>query len=190
MAIRAKGDDWHHFVSLADVDEDGLDLAIEANEAECAAAARLLEIVGVESLSLEARIWPWHKAGLRLDGRVKGKVRQTCVVTLDPVEELIDEAFQVRFLPERSARTAENSSEIVIDALEDEDPPELMTENRIDLGALTVEHLALALNPYPRKKGVELEDLPGEPESDLAESRSGAGAFDVLRRLNTDGGDN
>ncbi len=189
MAKKARGDDWHHFVSLADVDDEGLDLTIEAGDAECAAAARLLEIVGIEALSLEARVRPWHTAGLRVDGRIRGKVRQTCVVTLETVDELIDEIFQARFLPERASRTAENSSEIVIDALEVEDPPEVMTGNRIDLGALAVEHLALALNPYPRKEGVELEDLSGASDDELLKKRSDTGAFDVLRRLNPDGDD-
>ena len=189
MAEKATGDDWHHFVSLADVAAEGIDLAIEAGAAECDAAAKLLKILGIDALSLEARVRPWHKAGLRVDGRVTGKVRQACIVTLDPVDELIDETFEARFLPEHRVRPNESATEIVIDALEEEDPPELMTENRIDLGDLAVEHLALALNPYPRKQGVKLDDLTGSPEGDVPENRSGSGVFGALRGFNPDGGD-
>lgn len=45
---------------------------------------------------------------------------------------------------------------------------------RIDLGALTAEFLALGLDPYPRKPGVDFEPVASGPES---------GPFDALRRL-------
>ena len=45
----------------------------------------------------------------------------------------------------------------------DEDPPDLIVDGRIDLGALAAEFLALGLDPYPRKPGAAFE--PGEEEA-------------------------
>ena len=35
--------------------------------------------------------------------------------------------------------------------IEDNDPPDLIIDGHIDLGAVTVEFLALGLDPFPRK---------------------------------------
>lgn len=187
--MKAESEDWQHFVSLADVGDDGLELAIEADAEECCATAGILKIHSIESLSITADVKPWRNGGLQVHGRVVSRVQQTCVVTLDPVEELVDEAFQARFLPPRRTRGDHAASEIVIDALEDEDPPEPMVGNRFDLAGLAVEHLALALDPYPRKEGVQLDSLPGVAELDEPDDSSGAGVFDALRKLNRDSGD-
>ena len=43
--------------------------------------------------------------------------------------------------------------EVVLDP-EGEDPPDLLDEDRIDLADYVVEHLALDIDPFPRKPGV------------------------------------
>ena len=49
----------------------------------------------------------------------------------------------------------------------DDDPPDEIIGNTVDLGALAAEFLGLALDPYPRKPGAEFaaltEDPPGAP---------------------------
>ena len=72
---------------------------------------------------------------------------QSCVVTLDPVTTRIDQPVRRTFLPETAAR----GPEIVVDPEED-DEIEPLTD-RIDLGRVAVEALALALPAYPRKPG-------------------------------------
>jgi uncharacterized metal-binding protein YceD (DUF177 family) len=52
-------------------------------------------------------------------------------------------------------------------SLDDEDPPEPIYDGVIDLGALAVEFIALALEPFPRKSGVE---LPVQTDSGRLES--------------------
>ena len=41
--------------------------------------------------------------GLRLAGRVQASVVQDCVVTLEPIESVIDETVDLVFLPEAPA---------------------------------------------------------------------------------------
>ena len=59
-------------------------------------------------------------------------------------------------------------------ATEDEEVPELLEGDEIDLGGYVVEHLALEIDPFPRKPGVVFE-----PPADT-EERS---PFAVLKRL-------
>jgi uncharacterized metal-binding protein YceD (DUF177 family) len=77
-------------------------------------------------------------------------VVQTCVVTLEPVTTRVDQAVRRRFLPHAAARAAE----LVVDPEEDDEVEPL--GERIDLGLVAVEALALALPAYPRKEGAVL----------------------------------
>ena len=50
------------------------------------------------------------------------------------------------------------------------EPPDEIVNGQIDLGALTAEFLALGLDPYPRKPGVDFsyQDAPDEKDSPFA----------------------
>ena len=52
-----------------------------------------------------------------------------------------------------------------------EDPPELLGDDGVDLGAVVIEHLAMAMNPYPRKAGEEF--ATDEVLSPMAREESG-----------------
>jgi hypothetical protein len=56
--------------------------------------------------------------------------------------------------------------------LNEDDPPEPIVDGIIDLGAVTLEFLALALDPYPRKPGVSFDAGPAEPEHRIALRRA------------------
>jgi len=94
-------------------------------------------------------------------------------VTLEPVPEHVAESFTIRFLPpervadweERHRRMGEEGELVDPDA---PDPPEVLVGNVIDVGEAVAEHLALALDPYPRSPGASFaapppEDEPEEP---------------------------
>ena len=46
--------------------------------------------------------------------------------------------------------------------LNEADPPEPIVDGAIDLGGITLEFLALALDPYPRKPGASFESSAGD----------------------------
>ena len=53
--------------------------------------------------------------------------------------------------------------------LEADDPPDVLDAETLDLARYLVEHLALALDPFPRKPGAVFEPPVGaEPESPFA----------------------
>ena len=122
--------------------------ALDAQEA--AALARFLGIVSVESLAFEGTVAPAGADGWVLGGRLSGAVVQSCVVTLEPVRETIAAEIERRYRPPEPGDRAE-TVEIGPDDL---DAPEPLAGD-IDLAAVMVEALALALAPYPRLEGVE-----------------------------------
>jgi Uncharacterized ACR, COG1399. len=99
---------------------------------------------------------------------VRAEVEQACVVTLDPVPESIREVVDLRFLPESEIEPVDEEVEIDVDA---EDPPEPIVGATVDLGVLTTEFIAVGLDPYPRKQGVEFEPfIEDDGSEDEAES--------------------
>ena len=95
---------------------------------------------------------------MRVTGAVDAEVTQICVVSLEPFAATIDEPVEVRFAPAAEASAARRGGESGDEAsfdLDGEDEPDPIVEGRIDLGALAAEFLALGLDPYPRKPGVE-----------------------------------
>jgi uncharacterized metal-binding protein YceD (DUF177 family) len=143
----------------------GLELKIEANEAERAALARLNSLPAIARLSASFRIAKWGR-GVRVEGELSARITQTCVVSLEPFESDVQEPIDVKLLP-ADARAPESA--------QDEDGPDELVDGRIDLGALASEFLTLALDPYPRKPGVAFE-----PPAELRERES---PFERLRAI-------
>jgi uncharacterized metal-binding protein YceD (DUF177 family) len=144
---------------------DGLDLLVEADAAERAAVAARLGLPAVLALSCRFRLVA-AGSGFAADGRLRARVVQTCVVTLDEFEAEVDEPFRLRFVPD-----AAMAEDIDWAAEEDEVP---FGPRGLDLGEATVEQLALALDPYPRKPGAALPDEAQDAE---------AGPFAALGKL-------
>ena len=114
---------------------------------------------------------------MRVVGEVHGEVTQTCIVSLDPFPVEIEEPIDVKFAPAAPERKAPARAEEVI-LLEMDDEPDPIVDGQIDLGALAGEFLALALDPYPRKPGVEFtppkiddEDSPFDALTELAKKK-------------------
>ena len=80
------------------------------------------------------------------------------MVTLEPIENAIDEAVDVLFVPGAAAGGDELAAEPGIDG---RDPPEPLIDGIIDLGALATEFLLLGIDPYPRKAGRAIRSAQG-----------------------------
>jgi Large ribosomal RNA subunit accumulation protein YceD len=129
---------------------------IDASAAECQALARQIGIQSLDSLTLDYRLHPIACERFRLTGRITARLAQLCVVTLEPVDERIDEEVSLECWPEDQIASddADTEPDPVFGELPD-DPPVPIIGGKVDLGALAAEILASAINPYPRKDDVE-----------------------------------
>jgi uncharacterized metal-binding protein YceD (DUF177 family) len=176
-----EGVPFSYRIKVGNVSHNPIELRIRADERERKALAKLWDILGVEALTAELRIRRWKKDGVKVMGTVHAEVTQACVVTLDPMPEVIDEEIEEIFVPEGSALArmpANDAGEIVVDA-DGPDLPELFTGDEIDVGALVAEMAAMALDPYPRKPDVE---FGGHIEGDATDNKKPS-PFAVLKNL-------
>jgi len=112
----------------------------------------------VESFRFDLTLSRWQGEGIRVAGRVKAVIGQTCIVSLEPMQSTIDEEVTALLVPSHSRllRPDSDSGELMIDA-EGPDMPEPFEGDEVDAGALAEEFFALAIDPYPRREGVELK---------------------------------
>jgi hypothetical protein len=149
---------------------DGRSFEFVAEAAECRALAARMGIVAVESLSATVRAERLSGSrGCRVRIHFLADVVQSCVVTLEPIAARIDERIEADFVPERAADgDGIDDSEVPLSiqefSIDDEEPSEVLQHGKADVGALIAEHLALALEPYPRRPGAVFEAKEvGEP---------------------------
>jgi hypothetical protein len=134
---------------VAQIPEHGLHRDIEANAAQA---------------SLD--VTPIPDGRVHVVGRVWARIGQTCVVTLDPVDNDIDEAIDLIFAPASQIRELAESVDDTEGEAEVPDPPEPIVDGAIDLGRLATDALFLGIDPYPRKPGAVFEPpaVPVDPE--------------------------
>jgi uncharacterized metal-binding protein YceD (DUF177 family) len=159
---------WSMPVAVAEIPETGRHLDIAADAGTRGAVAKAVNVAALPRLEASFELTR-QRDGIRVAGRVSATVGQTCVVTLEPMESEIEEAIDVVFVPPhdepKRARAADDAERA--EAVDAEDPPEILRDGTIDLGAVATEFLLLGIDPYPRKPGAVFDapKVPDDPAS-------------------------
>ena len=141
--------DFAHHLPLNQI-RDGERIDLAADDAE---RGRIAERIGLRSLDrLDAHATKEHPGEIvRVRGRLTAALCQSCVVTDEPVDAHVDEAFDIVFLPEPKAGTPGEEIE-----LGEADCDTVFHDgSAIDLGSAIADTLALSIDPYPRSAGAE-----------------------------------
>ena len=149
---------------IVDLDRMGLSgaaLDIVASDGERAALVRRFGFLGLPAFSARATIDRRPGGQIVVEGRLRGKVVQACILTLDPVAQDLDETFRIVFKQGLAEERDPESGEALISARAD--APEPLTGNLLDVGEIVAEQLSLAADPYPRRAGAKLEDVLPRP---------------------------
>lgn len=166
--------DWSR--STAEIGDKGLAETRAADAAERARVAEALDLLAVDRLEAAYSIRPRGKTGYLLKGTVSAEVTQACVVSLEPVPGTVEAKFSVLFKPEVEGR----DSDLDFDPVAEEDEPEAIEHGRIAVGRIVYEHLAGAIDPYPRKPDAVFSYA--DPAAGDAGKSSPFAALDKLRR--------
>ena len=146
---------WSAAVRLDEIGETGRHMELEASEATRAALAKPAGVDAVERAVATFDLTRRGRDGLRVSGAVRATVRQTCVVTLEPLVNEIEEAIDVEFVPAVHVPGASPQTEVELTQAAEEREP--LIDGAIDLGMLAAEFLILGIDPYPRKPGAAFE---------------------------------
>lgn len=154
-------------VRLADVPSGGLHVRRrDLSEADARAFAAAIGVSGLRAFDLDIHVRPYRGDGLAVEGTVGAEVDQTCVVTLEPMVNRIEEEVEITFRPEDKITTKlveDEEDGLSIDASHAADDP--LVGGAIDAAAIAAEFLALGVDPYPRKPDAVFEKPEGTGES-------------------------
>ncbi|WP_300114173.1 DUF177 domain-containing protein [Sphingobium sp.] len=153
------------------------DVHIAADADERAALARRFGLVTLDRLEADYALSE-EDGAILARGRVRASLAQPCVATAEPVPEVIDSDFTLRFVVEEGS--AVEGEDLELDA---EDVDTIGYDGQqIDMGEAVAETMALAMTPYPRS-----------PQADTALKEAGvlseeqAGPFAALLALKGEG---
>lgn len=152
---------------------------------ETEAIREQLGLVGLRKLSFAGEIRSAGKRDWRLDARLGATVVQPCVVTLEPVRTRLDEDITRLFL-------AEMPDEVLADEQEmPQDDTQEPLGDVIDLSAVMIEALALALPDYPRSDAASFEGAeitpPGAEPIEPEERKPFAKLAELKKKLEDKG---
>jgi uncharacterized metal-binding protein YceD (DUF177 family) len=154
----------------------GYETVIHADAGALDALAKRMKIPAILEFTcgFALRRGPLGTRVVTAEGRLRARVVLTCVVTLDAFEALIDEPFEVRFVPSHEMPEQPDPDDI------DEVPYE---DGVLPLGEAAAEQLALSLPAFPRSPGAETSEeaaffTADEGYADLVEQQ-----VDTDRRL-------
>lgn len=155
--------EWSVLVDAQTVTTTPQKTRIAASEEERKALCKRLDLSNISSLSADITLHREKGSVIHVHGLMKAYVMQTCSITTDPVQTQIEEIFEGWFADqdriimlakarhERLGRISD--SEIPI--LDESEDPEPLVNGMIDIGELVVQHLSLAIDAFPRRRGLE-----------------------------------
>jgi uncharacterized metal-binding protein YceD (DUF177 family) len=160
-----QADPWSVPIAVLQIPDTGLHRDLEADQATRTAMAEVAGLREIISANASLDVTPGRDGRFHVTGRVRARIGQTCVVTLDPIENDIDEPIDLMFAPPEQIpvladlvdEAAESDSEIP-------DPPEPIENGFIDLGRLATDALLLAIDPYPRKPDAVFKPVITAPD--------------------------
>src|SRR5882757_7636973 len=144
-------DPWRVPVNVALMPDTGVHRDIEADPAVRQAIAATADLREVLSAQASLDVTPKGGGRFQVTGRVRARIGQTCVVSLEEIENDIDEPIDVMFAPpEQIPEMADLVDENEEGDEETPDPPEPIVNGFIDLG--------------PRKPDVVFEPVVEAPD--------------------------
>jgi hypothetical protein len=143
---------WSSRATVTQIPETGLHRDIEADGSVRTALAKIAGLRDIAFARASFDLTRGRDDSVHVQGRVSARIGQTCVVSLDPIENDIVEEIDLIFVPEGRVR------EFAVPDNDDNgfsgeipNPPEPIVDGIIDLGRLATDVLFLGIDPYPRK---------------------------------------
>lgn len=158
---------WSFPVLVTQLPEAGLHQVLEANPAQRSLLAATAGVNAVLEAKASFDVFPEAGGRVHVSGTVQARVGQTCGVSLEPIENDVEETIEVTFVPpDQISPTPKSVQKEQGDEADSPDPPEPIVNGAIDLGKLATEFLVLGIDPYPRKPGVAFvsPETPADPD--------------------------
>lgn len=165
-------------VDVSRLPPEGRKETMSATPEECQALQSRFGVEALKSLEVEVLLQPWKRGGCRVRGTARTVMTRTCVVTLEPFEQVLEVRLDQLFTERKQVRV--DGKEVVV-SIEDEDFG-FIIDGEIEVGEFAVEELLLELDPHPRKPGAEFKPQAAN-DADEPDAARPSSPFAVLKAL-------
>lgn len=172
-------------INIAVLPAKGRRVKLEPNEAERKELADEAGIVSAEWFFAELEFRRWRRDGISVKGTVKANITQECVVTLEPIQTIVEAELDRTFLPDGSKLLRPRLSsegEMIID-YEGKDEPEGFIGETLDAWEIAMEHFILGIDEYARKPGMEFTSWSEDETVDTASTDEKKSPFAALKGM-------
>jgi len=145
--------EFSHIVLVDKIPALGMDLKVEAQDAQCVRLAKRFDLKELSKLYAILSLKPAYAGeAIHVTGRFIADVVQSCVITLEPFPTHIEHDVNVLFV--RPAQLDDFTQSVPLDSEQD---IETIVNGGLDLGEILAQHLGIMLDPYPRKPDASLQ---------------------------------
>jgi hypothetical protein len=154
--------EWSYLVEVDEVEDAPKTYQFSASDNERVDLARRLNVLSVEKANATITLQDIGGGVVHAIGMVRADVTQSCVVSLVPISEHIEDEFEgwfgdkaksaVSFAKARSERDSKKGpakGPVEAEIMEESVDPEPIVGGKVDIGELATQYLSLAINPYP-----------------------------------------
>lgn len=166
-----------------EVPPNGREIDHQAEAEVLVALARRFNVEEVSDLHFQALLMPLDNDCLQASGAVKGRVRQICGVTLEPLWTDIEQQFSAEFQPQELV-----AKYIVPEDDFDTELPEAMQNGQADIGEMVTQVFAMEIPAYPRAEGAAFSGY-GQSEAEIEAEDAKQSPFAALSALKSSDGE-
>lgn len=179
---------WSYPFDTRDM-EEVVDLSISPSPDERLKLGQHLDVDAVDGLNVEYRLSrPKGSHAVRVEGKLKAKLKQTCVVSMEPMRTEVEDKFESYYADYEQATPFSKAQKALykkygveeVPVMDEDQDPEPMHNGKIDLGELAMQYLSLSIDPYPHKRGLEKNT---DIQEEGMEKESRENPFEALRTL-------
>ncbi len=186
MAVDIPENEFSRIFNLDNVTKKSSKISIETSIEERLKLAKRFSIPEISSLKANCAIekLTQKKSGdFRLSVSMHAHLVRQCVVTLNDINESIEENFTIVFII--NSQNKEIADDKVVEFTVDEDDFELIEDYKIDLGEYVAEYLSLSMSSYPRQAEVSAKEYGFKilEENEVASELEKRNPFNVLESL-------
>lgn len=168
--------EFSHIVNLDDLSGNEAVFKIDASEVERLALAARFELQAIDKLAAVVRIKRIGRKDVKFSADIAAMVVQTCVATLEPVENEIESRVELQFRP--AGGEIGDDGALVISIEDDVEP---LPEDGFDIGEIVAVELSLLLDPFPRH--ADADKLQEDAENALNSEEKPESPFSALAGL-------
>ena len=169
-----------------EVPPNGREVDYQADAETLSRLAQRFNVEEVADLGFQALLTPLDNNCLHAGGKVTGRVRQLCGITLEPLWTDIEQDFSAEFQPQEMV-----AKYIVPEDDFETELPEAMQDGQADIGEAVTQLFAMEIPAYPRAEGVEFDGY-GQSAAEIEaedEAQSPFAALSALKPSDDDAGD-